>query len=168
MVWNVTDAICKLDVCVFLFFFVMRRRDSQGCKKHWPLWHEERKKKRNSVEYICMNDGKKRGCSWGLTGSDNLFNLDKGNIDFLGKLSHRLIRVFVGEGVDVNLDPCGKKRRRVVGKEREKCWRTRAVIKTRHGIVWMTSSTITPRHLMGEFFFDVVVTEMCQQRCNKN
>lgn len=167
MVWNVTDAICKLDVCVFFFFLLWEDVILKAARNtgHFDM---KRGKKRNSVEYICMNDGKKRGCSWGLTGSDNLFNLDKGNIDFLGKLSHRLIRVFVGEGVDVNLDPCGKKRRRVVGKEREKCWRTRAVIKTRHGIVWMTSSTITPRHLMEEFFFDVVVTEMCQQRCNKN
>lgn len=52
-----------------------------------------------------------------LTGTDNLLNLDKGNIDFLGKFSHRLIRVLVGEGVDINLDPCERKANRVVGKE---------------------------------------------------
>lgn len=40
-----------------------------------------------------------------LTGTDNLLDLDKGNINFLCKLSHRLVRVLVGEGVDINLDP---------------------------------------------------------------
>lgn len=44
--------------------------------------------------------------SRGLTSTDNLLNLNKGNIDFLGKFSYRLIRVLVGEGVDINLDPC--------------------------------------------------------------
>lgn len=48
----------------------------------------------------------------GLTGTDNLFNLDKGNIDFLGKFSHRLIRVLIGEGVDINLDPCEQNRQK--------------------------------------------------------
>lgn len=40
-----------------------------------------------------------------LTSTDNLLDLDKGNINFLGKLSHCLIRVLIGEGVDINLDP---------------------------------------------------------------
>ena len=43
-----------------------------------------------------------------LTGSDNLFNLHKGDVDFLGELSHGLVGVLVGEGVDVHLDPCGE------------------------------------------------------------
>lgn len=59
-----------------------------------------------------------------LTGADNLLNLDKGNVDFLGKLSHCLIRVLIGEGVDINLDPCERKTNRVVGKEKKKCLRT--------------------------------------------
>lgn len=53
------------------------------------------------------------------TGADNLLYLDKGNIDFLGKLSHGLIRVLIGERVDVNLDPCERRTNRVVGKERK-------------------------------------------------
>ena len=47
--------------------------------------------------------------SGSLTGSDNLFNLHKGDVDFLGELSHGLIRVLVGEGVNVHLDPCGRR-----------------------------------------------------------
>lgn len=41
----------------------------------------------------------------GLTSTDNLLDLNKGNINFLCKLSHRLVWVLVGEGVDINLDP---------------------------------------------------------------
>lgn len=40
-----------------------------------------------------------------LTCSDDLLDLDEGNIDFLGKLSHGLVGVLVGERVDVHLDP---------------------------------------------------------------
>lgn len=59
----------------------------------------------------------------GLTSTDNLLNLDKGNIDFLGKFSHRLIWVLIGERVDINLDPCERKTNRVVGKERKEMLR---------------------------------------------
>lgn len=53
----------------------------------------------------------------GLTSANDLLNLDKGNIDFLGKFSHRLIWVLIGERVDINLDPFQRKTNRVVGKE---------------------------------------------------
>lgn len=66
-----------------------------------------------------MNNGKI--IQLGLTSTDNLLNLDKGNIDFLGKFSHRLIRVLIGEGVDINLDPCQRKTNRTVGKEKKRC-----------------------------------------------
>lgn len=40
-----------------------------------------------------------------LTGTDNLLDLDEGNINFLCEFSHRLVWVLVGERVDINLDP---------------------------------------------------------------
>ena len=55
----------------------------------------------------------------GLTGTDNLFDLNKGNINLLGKFSHGLIRVLVGEGVDINLDPCERKDKQSRGKGKE-------------------------------------------------
>lgn len=65
-----------------------------------------------------MNDGK--SIQLGLTSTDNLLNLDKGNIDFLGKFSHGLIWVLIGERVDINLDPCERTTKRVMGKEKKK------------------------------------------------
>lgn len=46
----------------------------------------------------------------GRTSADNLLYLDKGNINFLGKFSHCLIRVLIGERVDINLDPWDRER----------------------------------------------------------
>lgn len=53
------------------------------------------------------------------TSADNLLYLDKGNINFLGKFSHCLIRVLIGERVDINLDPWERETNRVVGKDRK-------------------------------------------------
>lgn len=36
---------------------------------------------------------------------NNFFNLDSGDIYFLGEFSDGFIRIFVGEGVDVDLHP---------------------------------------------------------------
>lgn len=67
-------------------------------------------KKKSSCESKHKVDQRYTVCTMGklkkvLTGTDNLLDLDKGNINFLCKLSHRLVRVLVGEGVDINLDP---------------------------------------------------------------
>lgn len=80
---------------------------------HNAVWKEDNKKnnkKKSSCEskhkaYQCYTVCTMGKIKWVLTGTDNLLNLDKGNINFLCKLSHCLIRVLVGEGVDINLDP---------------------------------------------------------------
>lgn len=69
----------------------------------------------------------------GLTSTNDLLNLDKGNIDFLGKFSHCLIRVFVGERVDINLDPFERGDKQKRGK-----WKSRNVTEP-----WATESPVT-------------------------
>lgn len=46
------------------------------------------------------------------TCSDHLLNFDTGDVNFLGKLPHCLIGVFVGEGVNVDLHAWGHWERR--------------------------------------------------------
>lgn len=41
------------------------------------------------------------------TCSDHLLNLDTGDVDFLGKLPHCLIRIFIGERVNIDLHAWG-------------------------------------------------------------